>query len=103
MRSCPECGAETPLVSGLEQADLCVNEGAGSPSAGITGAPSLGKFNTSPSNLQSSPFPVSATKELHLIQPGAENHRLSADTKTRLPRTAQVAAVSVVATICVLA
>jgi len=99
MHSCPECGAETPLVSGLEPSTLRFNAKAAH--TGTTATLNSGEIDTSQLISQPLPPPVVETMGSRFVQPDAESPKIPADTQGS--RTALVVAVSVIATVCLLA
>jgi hypothetical protein len=103
MHSCPECGAETPLVSGLEQSSLHFSTRAGFPHSETAATINLSEGNKPQSKSQSLPLPVSATRDSHLIQSETKAPNIPSDAQTRSPRTGLVIALSVTATVCVVA
>lgn len=99
-RSCPECGAETPLISGPESPALHLRSEPAPPET--TANLNDHEVAVPRLNLQSLPPRYSETASSQFVQPSAIALGNSAETQARSSRTPLIVAVTVVATICVL-
>ncbi|HEV7377199.1 MAG TPA: zinc ribbon domain-containing protein [Pyrinomonadaceae bacterium] len=99
-RSCPECGAETPLIYGPEPPTLHLRAEPARPET--TATLNVNEIAAPRFNPQSLPVRYSEAAGSQSIQPGAIAPGIPADTQARSSRTPLIIAVTVVATVCVL-
>jgi hypothetical protein len=94
VRACPECGAETPLISGPGSQTLPLRAGPDFNAGELAAQPS-------PQFLPPPRFSDAAGSPSFQPRPAA--HAVPADSQSRPSRTPLVVAVSVLATVCVMA